>query len=261
VVLNFVFNRTTSPGIMANLVAPKGFKVGQGPERYAFYFNRMVQLPRFEKHMVESLASMVEQTFGISLGTDELAFELYPDDDTSTSVDAFLAKNGLKRRSAAIGFGDPYAVLNLSAKDYERRISPNQAAALAARLSELIRVVVTWAPVDKEMIDVVRERREFSHCIPFETTGLNPLSQLASITAGACAVLSPDTSMIHFACSTQTPVIGFYTQLQGMKEWLPRNSVNDVIMAPEGMPASGIPIPLLVQRAESFLLATLRERS
>jgi ADP-heptose:LPS heptosyltransferase len=259
VVLNFVFNRTTSPGILANLVAPKGCKVGQGPERYAFYFNRMVQLPRFEKHMVESLASMVEQTFGIRLGKDELSFELYVDGEATKRVDGFLAQHRLKRRSSAGGDGALYMVFNLSAKDRERRISPDQAAALAVHLSNMIRVVVIWAPGDKEMTDAVGERKEFSQCIPFETTHLNPLSQLASIVSGAALVLSPDTSIIHFACSTQTPVLGFYTQLQGMKEWLPYTTAHEVLIAPEGKPASAIPMPLLIQRTESFVRATLQE--
>src|SRR3990172_6307518 len=33
VVMNFVFNQTTTPAILANLIAPNGTKVGQGPDR------------------------------------------------------------------------------------------------------------------------------------------------------------------------------------------------------------------------------------
>jgi ADP-heptose:LPS heptosyltransferase len=263
VVLNFVFNRTTSPGILANLIAPRGFKVGQGPDRYAFYFNRMVQIPRFEKHMVQSLAAMVEQTFGIRLAEDELSFELFIDDACRKSVDGYLAAKGLRRRSQTTGAGSPYVVFNLSAKDRERRISPDQAAAIAAHLSTRTgcRVIVLWAPGDKEMIDAVRERQEFANCFPFETTGRGPLGQLASIVAGAAAVLTPDTSIIHFACATKIPVLGFYTQLQGMKEWLPYNSAHEVVTAPAGQPASAIEIPLLIQKAESFVLSTLQQLS
>lgn len=262
VVLNFVFNRTTSPGILANLVAPKGFKVGQGPGRYAFYFNRMVRLPRFEKHMVESLASMVEQTFGLRLAADELTYELFIDSECAKTVDRFLSAHGLLRRSSTHTEGSRYIVFNLSAKDYERRISPDQASMLAAHLSQMMgaRVVVLWAPGDTEMSDAVRGRREFSDCIPFETANQKPLSQLASIVAGAALVLSPDTSIIHFASSTQTPVMGFYTQLQGMKEWVPYKSVHEILTAPAGKPASAIPIELLIQRTESFVRAILKER-
>ncbi len=262
VVLNFVFNRTTAPGILANLVAPNGLKVGQGPERYAFYFNRMVQLPRFEKHMVESLRSMVEQTFGIRLAADELVFEIFIDPDSLISVDGFLERNGLRRQSAITSAGSPYVLFNLSAKDGARRISADQAAAVAAHLSKNagFRIVVLWAPGDKEMGHAVRERQEFARCITFETTNRNPLAQLASIVDGAVLVLSPDTSIIHFASSMRTPVIGFYTQLQGMREWLPYSVAHDIVMAPEGRPASSIPIPVLVQKVEAFALATLQKR-
>ncbi len=42
VVLNFIFNRTTSGGVLSNLIAPGGIKVGQGAEKYRFYFNRLL---------------------------------------------------------------------------------------------------------------------------------------------------------------------------------------------------------------------------
>ena len=71
VILNFIFNRTTTPGILANLIAPKGFKVGLGPDRYEFYFNRLLKLPRFERHMAETLMLFIEQVFGFRVSEDE----------------------------------------------------------------------------------------------------------------------------------------------------------------------------------------------
>ena len=259
VVLNFIFNRTTGPGILANLIAPKGLKIGQGPDRYAFYFNRLLKLPRFEEHMIRSLVYCVEEVFDIRVTNAELKFHIPVDDETNRLIDAFLDQHQFSRQSRKLQGRRPYVLFNLSAKDRERRISSRQAAALAEHLSrrEDIATVYLCAPEDAEMNGAVNRESSFSGSVLYETAETHPLTQIASLVAGAVLVITPDTSIIHFASAMGTPVLGLYTSLQGMEEWLPHNIRYRVIKAPEGKPASAIEPADIIRAADEFLASLL----
>jgi ADP-heptose:LPS heptosyltransferase len=254
-VLNFVFNRTTSPGIMANILCPKGFKVGQGPERYAFYFNRLLKLPRFERHMVEILKSFVEQVFGIELTEEELDPEVFIPDLSKRKVDKFLKDQRLRRRSVKESDFKPFLVLNLSVKDADRKFSREQAAALARRMSEVseVKTVLLVAPGDEETEKMIEAVQGFDACIAYRTDGERPLSQLASLVEGAVAVVTMDTSIVHFASATHTPVLAFYTELVLMKEWAPFRVPHEMLMAPFGRMISNIPVEIMAKKADAFI--------
>lgn len=261
VILNFIFNRTTSSGILANLVAPDGHKVGHGSDRYAFYFNRLLRLPLFDQHMVESLASYVQQVFRIQLSEEELRLEIFVSDDSRLRVDEFLEGQRLHRRSFPRAHSAPYVIFNLSVRDHDRRISPEQAATLAGNLSKKteFRTVLVIEPGDREMEKTTASRREFSDCLVYQTEGERPLAQIASLVEGALLVITPDTSLVHFASAMRTPVIGLYTQqLQGTKEWLPFRVPYEIVMSPVGEPASGIPPETLIQISDEFIDSLLR---
>ena len=261
VLLNFVFNRTTFPGILANLIAPAGYKVGQGPDRYAFYFNRLLKLPRFEQPMVTSLAVCLDQVFGIELNEEELEYEINVDDVARRAVDNWLAKHLFHRRSRSKPAMMPYVLFNLSVSDSERRISTDQAAALASHLSGKsgIRTVLLIAPDDREMAEAVQGRQGFQDCITYQTTGAMPLGQLASLVEGALAVISPDTSIIHFASAMRTPVLGIYTHSQGTnREWSPHHVRHELLIAPPGEPVSSIQQSALLEKADEFISSILR---
>ena len=263
VVLNLIFNRTTGPGILANLVAPRGYKVGQGPDRYTFYFNRLLKLPRFQKHMVESLAFFVEEVFGITLEKEDLQFEIQVGREEANSVDRFLEKNLLHRRFTPQTNRLPYVVFNLSANDQERRISVEQAKRLSQHLSEEsdYRLVLMHAPGDREMQTAVENEKAFSRCAVYTTDERNPLAQIASLIEGAILVITPDTSFIHFASAMRTPVLGLYTSMQGMQEWLPYRVQHEILMAPTGRPTSEIQPGILLQKADEFISSVLAAAS
>ena len=261
VVLNFVFNRTTSPAILANIIAPKGFKVGQGPDRYSFYFNRLLKLPRFERHMVETLAFFAEQAFGIRLGGEELAMEVVVAEDSKQKMNAFLSSHRLQTRTEGDGNLSRYIVLNLSVKDAERKFSKEQAVALARKLSSMsqFKTVLLIAPGDEETEILVLNNKDFASCIVYRTEGEFPLGQLASLVQGAVAGVTMDTSIVHFASATGTPVLAFYTELSLVKEWAPFGVTHDILMAPMSRTIAGIPTEILVERATEFIQAILSE--
>ena len=259
VVLNFIFNRTTGPGILANLVAPNGCKVGQGPDRYSFYFNRLVKVRRFEQHMLESLVSMVEQAFGISINRVGLTFEMEVSPLARRTVDEWLEKQSLCRKSQSNSAGQRYVLLNLSAKEAERSLGLPQAAALAKSLSgtSKFRLVVLDSPGNGVMSEIVRSKPEFQKSSVYRTLGPEPLGELASLIEGALLVISPDTSIVHFASAMQTPILSIHTPMTAPKEWLPHNVRHEVVMAEEGQTISQIEPGLLLERSERFIAQVL----
>ena len=259
VVLNFIFNRTTGPGILAYLVAPNGYKVGQGPDRYAFYFNRLVKVRRFEQHMLESYVSMIEQAFGISVNPEELAFEIGVAADSRRTIDEWLEKQSLHRRSQPKSQGLSYIVLNPSGKDEDRSLGVHQVVALAKSFSgkPQFRLVVLDSPGNVVMSEAIREKEEFQKSLVFRTLSSRPLGELASLIEGALLVVSPDTSIVHFASAMQTPVLAIYAPMNASQEWMPHRVLYDVIMAKSGQRISEIEPQVLIEGANRFIAQVL----
>jgi ADP-heptose:LPS heptosyltransferase len=258
VLLNFIFNRTTSPGVLANLVAPKGFKVGQGPDRYAFYFNRLLALPRFERHMAETLMLFIEQVFGIKVSDEERGLEVQVPQAARDQVDRFLNAQALRRRSHMDEKLYPYVLLNLSVKDRKRQFSEDQIAALVTYLSERdgVRMVLLIAPGDDDMEHTVAMVPELRGIPAYRGMGDRPLMQLASLVEGAMCVITMDTSLVHFASAMQTPVLAFYTEQVLVKEWSPYRVPHGILLTPAKKSISGIPIESVIRKTDEFITAT-----
>jgi ADP-heptose:LPS heptosyltransferase len=259
VVLNFIFNRTTTPAILANLISPHGVKIGQGPSQYSFYFNRILQLPRFERHMVEQLALFVSKAFGITIPEEELqpAIEIPPTE--RVYVDTWLRSNSLHRREGGGGGLLPYVVFNLSAGKPQRKISARQGAQLAACLSghSEFRTVIFYAPDDSLMQAAVRDHSEFERCLVFRAEGTSPLLQLASLIGGAICVITPDTSIVHFASAMGTPLLGVFGDYQGA-EWSPYRVFHHMIRSVHDAPASTIEPSILVKETDEFIATVVK---
>jgi ADP-heptose:LPS heptosyltransferase len=262
VVMNFVFNQTTIPAIRANLIAPSGVKIGQGPDKYAFYFNRLVKVPRFERHMTEQLAVFVEGAFGIQLSPDELLHGLDVPDEQQSRVDTWLRENSIVRCSVTESDALPYIVFNLSAGEQDRRLSEAQSAAVSALLcrSRKCRTVIICDPQDTKSEAMVTARPEFKSSYLFRTEGSFPLLQLASLIGGAVAVITPDTSVVHFASAMQTPVCGIYGQDYKGVEWGPFRVRHKIIRSEGERPTSTIPVAEITKEIGVFVEDILRER-
>jgi heptosyltransferase III len=258
VVLNFVFNRTTTPGILANLISPRGFKAGQGPEKYSFYFNRLLKLPRFESHMADTLVFFVETVFGFRFPEEERKLEMSVPQDIAHRVDAFLATHGLRRRNAAGEHTVPYYLLNLSVNHPDRKFSLTQVSELAGHITRRggFKSVLLIAPGDVEMERVARERPELNEHPVYETAGDRPLAELASLVEGALFVVTMDTSLVHFASAMQTPVVAFYSEPGLFKEWSPYHVPHSMLVTPVGKTIAEIPVTNLLQKTSEFLNET-----
>jgi ADP-heptose:LPS heptosyltransferase len=178
-----------------------------------------------------------------------------------TNVNRFLEGHRLKRRLEKEDARYPYVILNVSAREWNKRISPDQAAFLANLLVQNpeITTVVTSAPEDARMKNAIVSGTKSTQCIGFPDAGTATMHEVSSLVEGAVCVITPDTSIIHVASSTSTPVLGLFTPLQVNQEWLPYKTKYASIVAPAGCPVSEIPFETLRKETERFLGTLLKE--
>ena len=255
VVLNLIFNRTTSGGILSNLVSPSGIKIGQGDEKYRFYFNRLLSLSRSKSHMLETLANIIRDVFNIKLTTKEMTYEIVADEKTIQTVNTFLTKEDIRPRNRLLPGKPCYIVFNLSANDSVRRISAEQALAIGSHLGSksLFRTVLIGAPQDSMLRKVIHDLQRQAGCIPFPDHGNATLLEVSALIENAVAVITPDTSIIHIASAKKVPVLGFYTAMQDVHEWLPHQVKNRIVVSPAHEPTSAIPIPGMLSAIDEFI--------
>jgi ADP-heptose:LPS heptosyltransferase len=255
VILNLIFNRTTSGGILANIISPSGIKIGQGDEKYRFYFNRLLKFSRNKNHMIETFVFIIQEVFHITLITEQLKYDIFIDEKTKNNVTAYLAKYNLQRRDCSSVGKSFYIVFNLSANDSVRKISVEQAYAIGDHLGShtSFRTVLLHAPKDSLMLSVKQDLVKNSRCLSFPDQRDASLLEIAALLEGAAAVITPDTSIIHFASATNTPVIGFYTHMQDVHEWLPYQVKNRVLISSENEPTGAIPIPKMIHAIDDFI--------
>jgi len=253
VVINFIFNRTTSAGLLANLAAPHAFKVGQGDEKYQFYFNRLMHLERSRAHMLETLLFIVTEILKVTATDDQLQYEIALSPECEASVLHFLESHGIQPVNTSERF--MFVAVNLSAGDFVRSLSAEQARHIVHVVKDILGFspIVITDPSDRGMREIAVEQQKQNHCLHFIAGKPTPLLELAALLKRALLVISPDTGIIHFASATKTPVLGLYTPMQSIHEWLPYKVQHRIVAAPPGEPVSSIALERITQEIESFV--------
>jgi ADP-heptose:LPS heptosyltransferase len=254
VVLNFIFNRMTSGALIANFACPDALKIGQGQEKYRFYFNALLSLPRGSNHMFELLISFVEQVFGMKVGDEEKVIQLSVDINASGNVDIFLERHSLRRRSVKMREEWAYVVFNVSARQVNKRLTAKQATAIAAYLGNQLNMntVVIAAPEDENFGKHIISEARSIRCWYFPEGEKVGLKEITSLVEGAKCVITPDTAIVHIASAVLTPVLGIFTPLQVNQEWLPYKVAYKLIRASEGQPVSAIPVEILLDGVRNY---------
>jgi len=255
VVLNFIFNRITSGGLIANLLCPNALKVGQGPEKYGFYFNVLLSLPRGSIHMLDMLVMYVEQVFGLAVADDEKRLQFPVDSSAAAKVKLFLENHGLSGRFEENEKRSRFVVFNTSAGQKNNRLSIKQATSIAAFLGNemCVKAVVISAPEDRNRARRIVSEAKTACCTYFPETEDSSLSEVASLLGAAASVITPNTAIVHLASAMATPVLGIFTPLQVNQEWMPYGVRYELVSAPSGQPTSAIPSKHLLDGIRRFL--------
>lgn len=261
VLLNFIFNRTTTIGLLAKLICPKGIKVSQGRQKYRFYFNHFSTLEHGRQHMCELYVKLVEQVFGIHFEAKEYLYQLTIPVPDRENVDAYLQQKGLTRWGKG-QFRHNYVVFNISSVDAVRSLSPEQALEILRHLCHVkkINAVIVSAPSGNTQKKALVKQVNSELCFGFPDEGSATLLAVADLIDSAAFVITPDTSIVHFASAMQTPVIGIYTPLKFTAEWYPFQVKNIIVSADEHMPAWQIP-PERINKAIDQYIQTYLAKS
>jgi ADP-heptose:LPS heptosyltransferase len=254
VVINFVFNRTTSEGLAANIIAPAGMKIGQGLDKYQFYFNRLLRIERTENHMVKILAALVDDVFGTDYQQQALSPEVFIDDWSQKKVDLFLHQHRLNRRAKGNGNGS-YVIINYSAIDPVRRLSIEQTVEIAKTLHRTGKdtPIVIYPPGGHQKLQGILSLLDQESVIIYPESGVATLLELASLIGGARYVVTCDTSIVHFAAAAKTSVFVLFTPTAALNhEWLPYGVKNKCLYAKLGLGVDSIPIELITKELAIF---------
>ncbi len=254
IVLNLIFNRTTSGGILANCIAPRKIKIGQGAEKYRFYFNVLLRLSRGSRHMAEVIADILFRVFDIPVSQKDITLDVYVDERSENQVAQYLAAKRLRNRVYGGKSGKPYVVVNLSAVEPERKLSETQGHQILRLLDTMsLNTVVIAAPADEEWRDKAVRSLGSKSCWSYPDSGTAGLREIAALVRGATAVVTPDTAVVHLASAVKTPVFGLFTPLRVTAEWVPFKVRNKIFLAEEGSPVSSISIDVLASELKKFL--------
>ncbi len=244
VVLNLVFNRTTSGGVLANLIAPRGIKVGQGAEKYRFYFNALLTLERETRHMAEIISSIGEQVFGPGFDTTHRPYSLVDDPASVQRVELFLAL-------CAPG----PIIVNASAGSRSRQPTFAQLRGLisAVRMRTQKTIIVTSAPGQESLRESLVRSESDPGVIGFPLEGAATFADMVALIRRCRALITPDTSLVHVAGATLTPLLGIYTTAFSLAEWAPRNTISEIVLGENDRPLSEMPVASMMEGFERLM--------
>jgi ADP-heptose:LPS heptosyltransferase len=255
VILNFVFTKMTLGGILINLMTSKGMKIGLGEKRYGFYYNRLLSFQRDNGFMIELLVAFVKHALGADIPLANCKYEIVLDDATRTKIQGYMTKYKLASRQTRSDKYLPYIVLNLSASDQWTKLSIEQVESICTFLDakKYFRTVIIYAPDDRAMENASLKICTETSCLLFPENGKAALIEIAALIEGASCVITPDTSIVHFASAMGTPLLAFYSSAKEKKEWLPFRVEHRIVWSENNLAASSIPSGNMIGAIDDFL--------
>ncbi len=216
-VLSLVLNDTTKAGLISNLAGNSNTikaVIAHDTRRdiYSALFNIQIDLNEFRNKitMLELQCKFVARIFGI-----ESYEELIVNEMTISDID---------RHYAEVKINDllPFIVYNISSgNDYRTFTTEKNIKILSMILAEFneFNVVIISAPNEHEKALDIKNGLKSERVFVFEPMSL---TQVTAIINESDFVFTPDTSIVHIASATNTPVFLIYSLLSShVTEWLP----------------------------------------
>lgn len=260
VIINLVFNRTTTGGLLANLIGPQSMKIGQGAEKYRFYFNALVSVDHENEHMADAILSLIAQSFGVRLDAHEKFYSL----EVSTDAEARVRDSVTRYTppSPTSGSGkSTFAVLNVSAADSHRNLSWNQIHCIVTALQDTYEgsIVMISSPAERQILQRIQEHVRSAKVFIFPEAGSSSIAEVSALINHAHFVISPDTAIIHIACAHSVPIFGLYLESTN-RRWHPRGVPSRVIYSETRSIADISTEQCRIQLAEFIRSLTTRAR-
>jgi ADP-heptose:LPS heptosyltransferase len=237
VVINPFFHDKTRGAIFSKIIAPHGISatlVRDRKEKYERLYSVVGDRPPLTPPtpMVQQVLLLLKEAIDIPADIDSVMPSLpeWPEiaEPYSRKIESLMHEFGKK----------DYIIINTDASQLYKEWGLENSLALAKRIignNPNHHVFLTSAP---ERAEPVRQ------LIPAEQKDISYLHtpsilHLSVAVRGAVAVVSPDTSVIHFATAQQVPIVGLYLE---ENEFLPYGSTSRVLFAPDRKQASLISV-------------------
>jgi ADP-heptose:LPS heptosyltransferase len=115
------------------------------------------------------------------------------------------------------------------------------------------RTVLLQARDDQPLVEALQREDILKDSMVFRAQGQRPLLEVASLIDGAMAVVTTDTSIVHFASAMSTPAVVIQKQDPASVEWLPWGIPHEIVWAVDGGGGIEIDPPALAERIRRFL--------
>jgi ADP-heptose:LPS heptosyltransferase len=253
-VLNLHFTNLTDYGLMSSYVGPKAIKITcdhPRREKYKLFFNHIGIRPRNSAHLsfhsLELLAEVIRFSPPLALA------ESWP----SIAISEEKKKSVTNRVRATLASGtDKYLIIHSQAGTPFREWGIRNSIALATKLE--IRypqhtIFLTSAPFAQADVKKAIEQTASDRIQLFQTS--SDLVELAAFIQDATLVVTPETSITHFASAVHTPVVVLMSNRDRLPiEWLPV-ATPARILAPSigGEPVETISVSAVFEAATSLL--------
>ena len=251
IVLNLYYHDKTRAAIFSKIVAPHGISVTSvrdKKEKYLRIYSVVGDRKPLTTPMTEQILMTLKDAIDLPMDvTSEFpSLPEYPNISNAFELEikAILRQSGKSR----------YLIINTDASQVYKEWGMDKSIALAQRIAK------TWPDLHVFLSSAPAHAQHIHSMLANEQTGISYLDtpsilHLAVAIRGAIAVVSPDTSVIHFATAQQVPVVGLYLELN---EFLPYKCPSRVLFAPDGKFASGIEVEEVFQALKDLLAETSR---
>ena len=232
------FDQKTRGAILARKASQHGYSamiVPDNGEAHHKIISKTVTLPPSEKpmQMILQLQYLLENTIDLHISVDErrptLIIEPKTLQETKARIDSILARTNTKR----------YVVINTESATEFREWGYENNYFLAKGIIEArpdTLVFLTSSPLREEALKQFLARINTLPNILYSPTP--DMHELATLIRFCSLVVSPDTSVIHFASAEQKSTIGFYIH---ENPWLPFRVPAKIFIPKQGSPATSIP--------------------
>lgn len=251
VVINLVFRDKTRGAIYSKIVAPNGISVTgvrEKKEKYLHIYSAIVDRPPFRPPtpMVHQIIQLLKESIDFP---EDILSELPALPEFSEIAEPFRRElESILKKSGT----SEYIIINTDASQEYKEWGVGNSLALARKIVSAwpkYHVFLSSAPARAEslraLLDAGQPRISY-----LETPSV---LHLAVAIRHARAVVSPDTSVAHFAAAQGVPVVGLYLV---PNEFLPYAIPHRMLYSTEEKPASSIPIEDVFHAVEDLLEET-----
>jgi ADP-heptose:LPS heptosyltransferase len=159
-----------------------------------------------------------------------------------------LAKAGLRP--------GPFVALNLSAREANRALGDEQAAAIARQLlAQGHAVLLMAAPSEGGRLSTVQRQAPGATVLAWPS-----LAEAMAAVAQAALYIGPDTGTVHFAAAAQVPCVVLFHHAVRAAVWSPYGVPHIALQAAAGQPVPDIPVDAVINAATELLAGSRVQR-